>query len=308
MEANGLKSNKSSFKKRVRTILDEYYSISKSQRQELKNFKKYIDDSADQIVKNYEEAESERDNQENLDYETGKVIVSFPYGTSMKTIEQTMENQATDYEIIDDGEVHIAENLSNYRKKRLEAIKDWKSDIVVVAEIPLEDTVERAERKFEKKKQIKEVSKNIFLEADGTIKTPYASATTNDGYFNETAQWNLKNVDVPRAWKRFDASDIKYIYEIWVAVIDSGVQMNHKDLKDVLMKDKSVDVTQNNKKLVNCKPDTTISNTGQYTEAHGTSVAGVLAGTGNNGILGAGIASLGSVKDKYYRNPLEIMP
>ena len=71
-ETNELKNNKTQFKKRVRTILDEYYSTSKSQRKELKNFKKYVDDSADYIVKHYEEAEAERDNQENLDYETGK--------------------------------------------------------------------------------------------------------------------------------------------------------------------------------------------------------------------------------------------
>lgn len=307
-ETNELKNNKSIFKKRVREVLDEYYSTPKSQRKELGNFKKYIDDSADQIVKNYEEAEAERDNQENLDYETGKVIVSFPHGTSMETIEQTMKKQATDYEIIDDGEVHIAEDLPDYRKKRLEAIKEWKSDIVVEAEIPLEDTVERAEGKFEKNKHIKQASKNIFFEADGTIKTPYASATTNDGKFNETTQWNLKNVDVPRAWKRFDAKDMEYIYEVWVAVIDSGVQMNHKELKDVLMKDKSVDVTQNNKKLINCKPDTTASATGQYTEAHGTSVAGVLAGVGNNGadIINISYSAYGpnskSKGDKFNKN------
>lgn len=63
-EANEVKDDKTVLKKRVRTILNEYYSTPKSQRKELKNFKEYIDDSADQIVKNYEEAEAERDNQE----------------------------------------------------------------------------------------------------------------------------------------------------------------------------------------------------------------------------------------------------
>ena len=116
-ETNELKNNKTQFKKRVRTILDEYYSTSKSQRKELKNFKKYVDDSVDYIVKHYEEAEEERDNQENFDYETGKVIVSFSYGTSMETIKQTMKEQATDYEIIDDGKAHIAENLPDYKKR-----------------------------------------------------------------------------------------------------------------------------------------------------------------------------------------------
>lgn len=182
-ETNELKNNKSKFEKRVRSILNEYYSTSKIHRNELNSFKKYIDDSAKYIVEHYEEAEAERNNQENLDYETGKVIVSFPHDTSMETIEHTMKEQALDYEIIDDGNVHIAENLPDYKKKRLKAIEDWESDIIVEAEISLEDTVERAEKKFEKKKHIKTVCKNNYFKADGTIKTSYASATTNDDVY-----------------------------------------------------------------------------------------------------------------------------
>lgn len=42
----------------MRAILNEYYSTQKSKRQELEKFKEYIDDSAEQIVENYEEAEA----------------------------------------------------------------------------------------------------------------------------------------------------------------------------------------------------------------------------------------------------------
>ena len=302
-ETNELKNNKSIFKKRVRAILDEYYSTPKSQRKELRNFKKYIDDSANQIVKNYEEAEAERDNQENLDYETGKVIVSFPHGTSMDKIDEIMEKETVDYEIIDDGEIHIASDIKGYRKKRLEKIKDWKSDIIVAADITLEDTVERAEEKFEKYDCVKTASDNTFFEADGTIKTGY-TATTNDPQFNEDIQWNLKNVDVPRAWNKFKSVNTLYVTR--VAVIDCGVQMNHKELSGILMKTKSVDVTQtvngSYKKLIDCKDAK--SATGQYTDTHGTSVTGVLAAKGNNSYQGAGIASIAS---DGFRNTFEVM-
>lgn len=298
LELNDLKNNKSEFRKSVRNVLNEYYSTPKAEREELENFTKYIDDSADKIVENYEEAEAERENQENLNYETGKVLVSFPNGTSREKIDEIVGKEAKDYEIIDDGEVHIAEDLEDFRKKRLEAIKDWKSDIVVEANISLEDTVERAENKFEKYDCVKSASENTFFEADGTI----GSVTTNDDHFNTSKQWNMLNVNIDDAWNRFDDSDIDCITVIRIAVIDSGVQMNHKELKGPLMENKSVDVTQNNKKLVNCKDEK--SATGQYTSAHGTSVAGVLAAKGNNDYLGAGVASIAS---DGYRNSFEIM-
>ena len=38
--------------------MDKYYSTSKEKRGELKNFIKYIDNTADYIVNNYEEARS----------------------------------------------------------------------------------------------------------------------------------------------------------------------------------------------------------------------------------------------------------
>ena len=303
IETNELKNNKSAFRKKVRIILDNYFSTPKSQRKQLDNFIKYIDDSAEFIVENYIEAEEERDNQENLDYETGKVIVSFPYGTSMEIIENIMEKEVEDYEVIDDGKTHIADDITGYRKKRLEKIKDWKSDVVVEADITLEDTVERAEEKFEKYDCVKSVSDNTFFEADGTIKTSY-TAKTNDDDFNEEKQWNLKNVDVPRAWNRFKT--VNCLYVVRVAVIDCGVQMNHKELSGVLMKNKSVDVTQtvkgSYKKLIEC--DDKRSEKGQYTGAHGTGVTSVLAAKGNNDNLGAGIAS---IANNEYRNSFEIM-
>ena len=300
LETNALKKDKSLFKKRVRCVLDNYYSSSPSKRKELKKFIKYIDHSAKSIVKNYEEAEEERENQENLNYETGKAVISFPYGTPMSKIDEIMDKEAVDYEIVDDGKVHIAEDLKGYRRERLKKIKNWKSDIVVEADITLEDTVERAEKKFEKYDCVKSATDNTYLKADGTMKTSY-TATTNDPQFNSDTQWNLKNVDVPRAWKKFKS--VNALYVVRVAVIDCGVQMNHKELSGLLMKSKSVDVTQNNKKLTDCKDKA--SNKGQYTSAHGTGVAGVLAARGNNSYQGAGIASIANNSD--YRNSFEIM-
>ena len=68
----------------------------------------------------------------------------------METIETVVANEAVDYELIDDGNVEIPEDLPEYRKKKLEKIKDRKSDILVLADIELEDTVERSSDNGEK--------------------------------------------------------------------------------------------------------------------------------------------------------------
>ncbi|MBS7182731.1 MAG: hypothetical protein KH047_04445, partial [Eubacterium sp.] len=128
---NKVKDNKSVFRSSVREVLDKYYSTSKEKRGELKNFIKYIDNTADYIVNNYEEAEAERNNQDNLDYETGEVLVSFPYGTSKQKIDEIMKKETTDYEIIDDGNVHINPNLEDDELERLEKIENEKTDIIV---------------------------------------------------------------------------------------------------------------------------------------------------------------------------------
>lgn len=287
---NKIKGNRDDFEAGVREVLNEYYSMEKQQREELESFEEALDESAETIVEHYEEAAIERENSENLAYQTEEVMVTFPHGTSQEVIEQVVGEAAVDYEVIDSGEVHINEELPEYKKKRLEKIKDFKTDVVILAEISLEDTVARAEKKFESYDCVKDASENSFLEADGTVETSSGKVTSNDPYFNTNIQWNMENIDIPRAWKKFKS--VSCVMEVWVAVIDCGVQMNHPDLKGALLKNYSVDVTQNNKKLIDC-PDSR-AKTGQYTSSHGTMVAGIIAAQGNNGKLGAGVASIAS--------------
>ncbi len=294
---NEFKEDKKEFKIGVRKVLDKYYSMKKTKRGELKEFTKELDDSAKQIVKNYEEAEKERENQENLNYETEKVLLSFPHGTPMETVETIIGNEAVDYEVISDGERHIPEDLPDYKKERLAKAGDIKRDVVVLAETSLEDTVERAENKFENYACVESAEHNVYFEADGTISQDGYSATTNDPKFTNDVQWNLKNANVPRAWNRFKT--VGSTISVWVAVIDSGVQMNHPDLKNNLLTSCSVDITNGNKKL------TSYATANQYTEEHGTRVAGVLVAQANNGVGCAGVATMGN--ESFYRNSVKVM-
>ena len=305
-QINGLKNDRETFEIGVKEVLDEYYgeeTLELQKQEEFDTFVQEIDDAALEIVEHYEEAAMERENAENLPYETEKVLVSFPYGTDWETIETIVENEAVGYEVIDDGEYHINENLPDYKKKRVERLKDIKKDMLILADVELEDTVERAKSKFEQYACVNYVASNVYLEADGTVGNEMSGfVTTNDPKFNNKSQWHLEVTNVAKAWQRFDSA--YDVYDIWVAVIDNGVQMEHPDLKGVLMRDLSVDVTNGNKRLVKYT-SAEIAAGKQYTGNHGTAVTGVIAAEANNGTLGAGAASIGTHKE--FRNNIKIM-
>ena len=288
-QLNKIKGNKHDFEAGVRGILDEYYSMEESQRGQLERFEATLDESAETIVEHYEEAEKERKNSDNLDYQTEEIVVRFPYGTSEAKIEEVVGEVAVDYEVIDTGILQIDESLPEYKKKRLEKIKDYKTDVVVLAKLGLEDTVARAEEKFEDYGCVVDASENIFLEADGIIKNSYGELDLNDPYFNADKQWHMKNINLAQASSELDKEMSATI--IWIAVIDCGVQMNHPDLKGNLLTQYSMDVTQD-KKLTLCADKK--YDKGQYTGNHGTMVAGVIAAKANNKVLGAGVASAAS--------------
>jgi len=163
---NQLKDKTAEFETGVREVLNTYYSMEKTARGQLQNFSAKIDTTAATILANYVEAEAERDNKDNLTFETGVVLVSFAPGTAIDTIETIVKTEAVSYEMIDDGEFHINEDLPDYKKKRLEKLKDIKTDVIILAKISLEDTVERAIEKFKKYECVTSASSNAYLYAD----------------------------------------------------------------------------------------------------------------------------------------------
>lgn len=281
---------KEDFKIALKEVLDSYYSGKKVNDKELQVFQNHIDVSAGKIIQHYEEAADERNNAKNLDYQTEKVLVSFPNGTPMEEIDEVVKNEAEKYEVIDSGKTTIPENLPDYKKKRLEKIKDYKTNMVILADIRLEDTVKRAIERFERYDCVISAEENTYFHADGEVSSSSGSVKTNDPDFNNAKQWHMNRINVPEAWNAIEKSG--HSYRVWVAVIDCGVQMNHPDLKGNLLTNYSVDVTQGNKRLVDCEDK--VDGTGQYTSGHGTMVAGVIAAKGNNGMMGAGVASCGS--------------
>jgi hypothetical protein len=118
-----------------------------------------------------------------------------------------------------------------------------------------------------------------------------ANITPNDFYYGN--QWYLSKIKADSAWDKISGSP-----DIVIAVIDSGIQINHPDLKNNIWRNKqeipgnNIDDDKNGFiddsngwDFVTDTPDPSPKFTADWTEAgvsHGTMVAGIIAASGNN--------------------------
>ncbi|MDA3803116.1 MAG: S8 family peptidase [Patescibacteria group bacterium] len=140
-----------------------------------------------------------------------------------------------------------------------------------------------------------------------------AAFKPNDSFYNN--QWYLSKIEADKAWDSINSSP-----DIIIAVIDSGVDIDHEDLKDNIwqnekeIEDNKIDDDNNGFiddvngwDFVNNNPDPRPKFNENWTESgisHGTVVSGIIAATGDNnqGISGitwdAQIMPLKAISDK----------
>lgn len=126
----------------------------------------------------------------------------------------------------------------------------------------------------------------------GGRQTAEAAAPTSDRYINN--QSHLKLIKADQAWKTVTSNAA-----ITIAVLDTGVDYNHPDLKGNLLP--GVNVVEPSRSAQD-----------DSMNGHGTAVAGVLAGRGNNNIGVSGLlwhARILPIKvlDKYGETDVEIL-
>lgn len=127
-----------------------------------------------------------------------------------------------------------------------------------------------------------------------------SSSSLNDPF--ATAQWHYDIINVPQAWQSLSSSitsaggspDSQYgDKDVVVAVLDTGVLVNHPDLIDSIISDKGHDFFVGERGVGlpgGDDPGDKAINNGTRSSFHGTHVAGTIAASANNGIGGSGVA------------------
>jgi subtilisin family serine protease len=115
------------------------------------------------------------------------------------------------------------------------------------------------------------------LAAEVVPNDPYYRPPTNQRRFQ---QWHLPKINANYAWSITAGQD-----NFLTAVVDTGVDLNHPDLKDRLAAGTSI-VNQDNY---------TPPSLGMDDNGHGTHVAGLIGATSNNGLGVAGVSWRGKI-------------
>ncbi|MFA5184319.1 MAG: S8 family serine peptidase [Patescibacteria group bacterium] len=154
---------------------------------------------------------------------------------------------------------------------------------------------------------------SFFILSLFIVEPVLASITPNDPYYGH--QWYLAKIKADSAWEKVSASP-----DIVIAVIDSGIEIEHPDLQDNIWRNQAEQTGNgrdddqngfiddlNGWDFVNNVPDPAPKFMAGWTESgvsHGTMVAGVIAASGNNreGTVGvtwrARIMALKALNDK----------
>lgn len=125
-------------------------------------------------------------------------------------------------------------------------------------------------------KVIGSLNKNLLVEYSELDYIAQAFEVPNDPIYPE--QWGLRTIDANGAWERTKGSS-----QVDIAIIDTGVDYNHPDLKGKLVAS------------VNCTVSSCPVFFGSDPYGHGTHVAGIAAGNTNNGIGIAGVSWEGRI-------------
>ncbi|MCI8956260.1 MAG: S8 family serine peptidase [Eubacterium sp.] len=234
----------------LNSALTSYYETEDFE--QLEEFEQAVDSRSDEVVEAYEEAAEERDKGDKNGFETGKVLAIF-------------DGEATEEEIQAVCEAQNGEIKSMY--------KDFTGDYVAEISISLGQTVDMASEAYSEYSITEAVDSNDYYDVEESV-----GGSTNDPNLNN--QYYLDNIHVKEAWDYVSSHPHD---KVLVGVIDTGIQMNHPDIINMISP-YSADVTEDTPVLLKdcAQPAKTY---------HGTGVASVIAAEANNNRQMAGVAS-----------------
>ncbi|MBR3645899.1 MAG: S8 family serine peptidase, partial [Lachnospiraceae bacterium] len=243
------------FEVAVHKVLTDYYET--DDKEQLPNFEKNISKKAAPIVKQFEEAKSERENEDNLSYEANTAILTFGSDSNRDEIEQVVKDGYGKCEYIyecSDGTYMVKVNTIGMTSKEAAKVFDGYSQTLS-----------------------SELNGKVYqcVEAADMINDPYR--------YNE---YYLSHLQVGDAWQYVNGRSHS---KIKVAVIDgSGIDINtNADLTNISNKSEAICFNDNGTyyPMTQC---TTYFNTSNM---HMINCVGLIAAQSNNGVQVAGVAA-----------------
>ena len=257
------------FEEAVDEILDEYYEVDGTSDSKLDDFVENISDEASEQLSDYEAAAAERSKEAELDYVTKNVIVEFVGTLSDESIMEILNDYADGGEIIT-GKYEIDENLPDEKKEQLKQYYENLDTKIVSVNLKKNQTTEEAMELFESMNCVKNSEKNDKQETcSGEI--------SNDTYVDK--QWYLNRIGVSNAWNVL--KNANKCQKVKIAVIDTGADINHNDLRGRFDTTRSIEILDGKKTLFSNLDKT-------YSGNHGTRVTSIIGAKTNNnrGIAG----------------------
>lgn len=190
----------------------------------------------------------------------GGTLVGYEYGVAVAHIEATVKDAVT---VAANTRVSLP---AVYPNILYHINDDWETGTDVEAEdAEAGQLIEETDVEHETAEEVN------GLELPHDDEHLYATAP-NDTYFNK--QWHHKNINTVEAWNATKGKDVI------VAVIDSGIDYEHPDLKGNIIGYISTVTDDAGNKVGDGRDD----------NGHGTHCAGIIAATANNGIGVSGVA------------------
>jgi len=264
------------------------------------------------------------------EYVGGMVLVSIEHGTYKEDMFDCVNPK--NVECIDDGKI-----INEYGI-------ELKSDIPQIYKITLHDnkkqTVLDAVNMLKKLKSVRFAEPNYILDIASDTIIPWQENVPNDELYSE--QYGLEQIKAPLAWTKTKGEYVSKDKinpnqkEVLVAILDTGVDLDHPDLKDNLYynyseskrivnpdgttsyvcdnngidddKDGYIDnfcgINVQTMKLEKVDETDKFNNHAPYDDhGHGTHIAGIIAATENNNIGVVGVApKVKIVPIKFYGN------
>jgi subtilisin family serine protease len=273
---NELDQGSELYKYSLQSTLEEYYRDPTAYKEELDELTgKLSADTGQEILAEFEDAQQERSRADELDYSTESVIVTFEPETEPDYIAEVADEQFGELDSTNITEDVDISEMSAKKREQIQEVSELEADVVASVDISLGQTVEQAVEMYAQYENVKSVQPDYLMEPEGL------TADTHSG-----EQWYLNHINIAPGWEALSPGAMR---ETYIAVIDTGIQTSHPDLKNVYLKNTSVDIT------ISGYPRLCDLGTKSYSPstigAHGTWVSGVVAAEANNGKGISGVAT-----------------